>query len=105
MRVDGNTVHKCIHEAMDYSWCDCSDETRADLNVKLPKPEDVQWCESCEEGEAAFTLFITDSLSMDNISYACSECAYYVLTDWISGGDYPDIQGWEIKRYERTERR
>lgn len=38
MRSDGNTVHKCIHEALDMSWCDCSDTVRQELNVTLPRP-------------------------------------------------------------------
>jgi hypothetical protein len=101
MRVDGNTVHKCIHEALDYSWCDCSDETREDLQVNLPKPDEVQWCESCDDGIAAFTLSVTDSLSMDNLSYCCFECAESVMTDWMIGTDYSEAEGWEIKKYVR----
>lgn len=100
MRFDQetNTSHKCIHEALDYSWCDCSDEQRADLNVTLPKPDEIQWCESCDDGIASFTLSVADSLSMDNLSYCCNECAASVVSDWMLGIDYFDAQGWEITR-------
>lgn len=45
MRFDPETgtTYKCIHEALDLDWCDCSDEERELYNVKLPKPED--WVE------------------------------------------------------------
>ncbi|SRR6266498_2557639 len=100
MRFDEetNTAHKCIHEALDYTWCDCSDETRKELHVTLPKPED-NICDSCEEGQATCTLVMTDSLSMDNLSFACDECAYHVITDWFEGSEvYSDIEGWEIRK-------
>lgn len=57
----------------------------------------IQWCEACD-GTASFTLSVTDSLSMDNLSYCCDECASDVMSDWIFGVDYSDIEGWEIKK-------
>lgn len=66
------------------------------MSDETPEDKDV-WCDSCEEGEASCTLSITNSQSMDNLSYACDECAYQVVTDWMAGG-YSDIEGWEIKR-------
>lgn len=36
-KIEGNTVMKCICEALDLDYCDCSDEIREELNVKLPK--------------------------------------------------------------------
>lgn len=37
MKMIDGTVFKCIHEALDLDWCDCSDEVRAEFDVKLPK--------------------------------------------------------------------
>lgn len=36
------TMHKCIHEALDLDYCDCSEETRLDCNVKLPRLENLE---------------------------------------------------------------
>ena len=32
---------KCIHEALDLDYCDCSEEIRLDCEVKLPKLEEL----------------------------------------------------------------
>lgn len=99
MRFDEstNTVHKCIHEALDYDWCNCSDFTREDLNVKLPKPEDHS-CDSCSETQAIYVLQMTNSLSMDNLFYACRQCAADVFQDWMWAEAYEDTEGWEIRK-------
>lgn len=96
MRVDGNTVHKCIHEALDSPWCDCPDEIRADLQVKLPRP--IQ-CESCDN-PAQFFLTISESTSAANGAFLCRACSSWTLNDWMTHIDDEDeaIDGWEITR-------
>lgn len=37
-----NTAHKCIHEALDLDYCDCSEEIRLQYNVKLPRLEELE---------------------------------------------------------------
>ena len=39
--VEGNTVKKCIHEALDLDWCECDDAIRAELHVQLPRPGEL----------------------------------------------------------------
>lgn len=99
MRIDEstNTIHKCIHEALDYDWCDCSDFVRTDLNVKLPKPNENQVCDSCQEA-AQYILQMSDSISMDNLFYACRQCVAESIDDWLWTDLYRDITGWEIRK-------
>lgn len=94
-KQEGDTVHKCIHEALDLSWCDCSEETRIELNVKLPYPLS---CDGCGEVYAEYSLSMVDSVSMDNLFFGCRQCSADVLQDWMYYNDYEDSDGWEIKR-------
>lgn len=96
MRIEDNTVHKCIHEAMDLAWCDCTNETRKDLNVTLPKPGPL--CEACDD-PAFFVLHMSDSVSMDNLYYACRQCTSDILGDWMwADAHYEHVDGWEVRK-------
>ena len=97
MRVEGNVVHKCIHEAMDLWWCDCDEETRIQCNVTLPPPPS-HWCECCDEDEAEFTMSMINSQSAANLVYGCASCVQNTVNMWLLGTDYDDTDGWEINR-------
>lgn len=96
MKIEENTFHKCIHEGLDLSWCDCEDSIREELNVKLPKPP-LHWCESCDDDPAEYTMIISDSVSEHNLIYVCRECVHDRVGGWLYG-DQNDITGWEISR-------
>jgi len=42
VKIVDNTHMKCIHEALDLDWCDCSEEIRVEYCVKLPKPKELE---------------------------------------------------------------
>lgn len=67
---------------------------------RFPRPEwlDEQECEGCNDGVASHILQLTDSVSMDNLSYVCENCGPSIIEDWVTGWDYHDITGWEIRR-------
>jgi len=60
--------------------------------------ESVAGCEYCTADRATHTLLMTDSTSVDALSFVCTDHAYLVLRDWLYGTDYQDVAGWEVKR-------
>lgn len=39
--AETTTMYKCICEALDLDYCDCSEEIRLKCNVKLPRLEEL----------------------------------------------------------------